>query len=80
MIKQRKDTILGVRVPIVLKAVVAYVVETGPYLNTSDFLRDALREKRRRDNSQRYTELRHDAYQSDRESSGVDKDNEETQH
>ncbi len=46
---RNRDVFVSVRVPRELRRVLQQFVESGPYMNESDFIREAVREKIRRD-------------------------------
>lgn len=46
---ERQDAVVSARVPVKLKRLVAEFVQRDTHLNESDFVRDALREKIRRE-------------------------------
>lgn len=53
----KKDAIISVRVPKTLKDLISKIVEIDTHINESDFLRDALREKIKRDAPHLYRQL-----------------------
>ncbi len=57
MDKQKQDAVVSARVPQTLKDLVSRIVVMDAHINESDFLRDALREKIRRDAPHLFQEL-----------------------
>ena len=54
---QRRDVTINVRIPVALKDLVQKIVEQDTHLNESDFYREAIREKIRRDAPDLYRQL-----------------------
>ncbi len=45
MVKDRNGVYTGTKIPLILKNSIQKAVSTGNYLNSSDFVRDAIKEK-----------------------------------
>ena len=58
---ERRDTTISARIPKTLKKLIEKIVKLDAHINESDFLRDALREKVRRDVPSLYEELFNEA-------------------
>lgn len=54
---EKQESFIGLRVPTKLKQLVAEFIKRDTHMNESDFVRDALREKIRRDAPELYTNL-----------------------
>ena len=54
---EKRDAYIGVRVPKTLKELIQKVVELDAHLNEADFVRDAIREKIKRDAPELYKQL-----------------------
>jgi len=54
---ESQNTQISLRVPISLKKLISKIVEQDTHLNESDFIREAIREKIRRDAPNFYTSI-----------------------